>query len=525
MIEQVLGVLDGVTRHEDYCMARCPAHEDRRPSLKISERGGKILLYCYAGCQGQQIVDRLRELGGWPNQSPVPSVDDAAFLVDAYPYQNETGEVVYTIQRMSNKQFYPLLPDGRKTLQGVERVPYRLPELLKSRSVILVEGEKDVHTVERLGLVATTTAGGTKSWKREVYARHFQGKRVAIIPDNDDPGREYAVRVMEDLRGIAEMVKIIQLPELKPKQDISDWVRGYEDEEAKSVLIKLIQRAPEWMLPAPSSLLRIADVAPREVSFAWEPYLPLGKVTLIDGDPGIGKSFLTCAIATGLSLGRGLRGKHIGPTQTLLMCREDDADDTIRPRLEAMRADLGRVFVYGDELEFTGPGLRKVRELISTCGAKVIFFDPLSQYFGEKLDLHRANQVRPVMTELKEISRQYNCSIVGIRHLTKGSGQKGQKAIHRGYGSIDLLAAARSVLMVVKGDKQHSPYSRFPAEEIRTIFHIKSNLAQSAPPLNYTIIGDQFIWLTDERQAVSADGSLSTTAQPAGDGIDWADSF
>jgi hypothetical protein len=235
---------------------------------------------------------------------------------------------------------------------------------------------------------------------------------------------------------------------------------------------------------ATSMLLCMADVVVEAVKWFWFPYIAFGKLTLIEGDPGIGKSWLSLALATAASLGHALPGwKKLEALVVLLLTAEDGPGDTVRPRLDQLGADSSRIYVLVGALVFQGRGLQELEDAIVRTGARVIVVDPLVAYLGGDVDLHRANETRAVMARLAEIAAKHDCAIVCIRHLTKGSQDK---AIYRGLGSIDLTAACRSVLLV----------GRDPDNPDRgALVHIKSNLAKAGPAQSYTVDQGRFRWL------------------------------
>jgi hypothetical protein len=230
-------------------------------------------------------------------------------------------------------------------------------------------------------------------------------------------------------------------------------------------------------------LVRLADVQPEAVSWVWHPYVPVGKVTLIEGDPGIGKSYLSLALATSISLGRGLPGlQPQEPATVLLLSAEDGLGDTIRPRLDAMGADVRRIFAIDGAVSLDGVGRFAIEEQITRIKPTIVFIDPFVAYIGAKVDLHKANETRTVLAALAAIAERNRCAVVLIRHLTKGSRDK---SIYRGLGSIDITAACRSVLLV--GADADDPNTR-------ALVQVKSNLAPFGPARGYVIREGRFEW-------------------------------
>src|SRR5215213_1284336 len=227
----------------------------------------------------------------------------------------------------------------------------------------------------------------------------------------------------------------------------------------------------------------LADVQPEQVDFLWYPYIPKGKLTLIEGDPGVGKSWLTCAFAAATAAGAGPDGWMQGsPGNVLMLGVEDGLADTIRPRLDAMQADVKRIFALEGALILNDIGLLTLEAEISEVCPMLVVIDPLVAYLGAGVDLHRANETRAVMSRLAKLAETYHCAIVSIRHLTKGGKDR---AIYRGVGSIDFTASCRSALLV-GSDPDNS--------NSRAIVHIKSNLTEMGCAVGYKISQGRFYW-------------------------------
>jgi putative DNA primase/helicase len=228
--------------------ARCPAHEDRKASLSIS-RGddGRVLLHCHAGCTPEAIVQAL----GLKMSDLMPDSNGKQpkrRIVATYDYHDEQGELLFQVCRFEPKDFRQRKPDGKGgwswSVKGVRQVPFNLPAIVKDskRIVCVVEGEKDVQSLERIDVLATCNAGGASKW-RESHARCLKGCKVVVLPDNDEPGRKHAQQVAQSLQGVAEWVKVVQLTGLPEKGDVSDWIASGG---TKAQLLELINDTPEW---------------------------------------------------------------------------------------------------------------------------------------------------------------------------------------------------------------------------------------------------------------------------------------
>ena len=226
-------------------------------------------------------------------------------------------------------------------------------------------------------------------------------------------------------------------------------------------------------------LIHMEDVVSKEVEWLWYPY---GKITIIEGDPGEGKTTLVLMLAAALSKGLPLPcddDKAYEPIHIIYQTAEDGIDDTVKPRLERAGADCSMIRVIDEtekELCMTDDRLEKA---IVETGARLIILDPIQAYIGAKVDMHRANEIRPVLKHLGMIAEKYNCAVILIGHMNKAAGSK---STYRGLGSIDIQATARSVLLVARlRDKPN----------IRIMAHDKSSLAPTGDAIGFEMTEDR----------------------------------
>ena len=366
----------------------------------------------------------------------------------------------------------------RENFEEVRRVLYRLPELLETdlqETIFIVEGEKDADALNKLGLVATTNAGGSGKWRKE-YNDYLKDRPVVILPDNDDAGQKHALQIADYTKGIAKSIKILKLPNLPDKGDVSNWLdAGGTVEELKALCEK------ETVSDATSDNVIdidvcMADVQSEEVEWLLYPYIPLGKLTIIEGDPDEGKSFLILAIASAISNGHGLPfGKMEETGNILLLSAEDGRADTIRPRLDLLGADVSKIFAVTASLTLDEVGFEQLERIIEKRQIKLVLFDPLFAYVGGKTDINQDNKVRAITTRLSDIAEENRCAIVALRHLSKAQQRNAKSA---GSSSIAWTAAARSVLLV-----GHEPDD----ETSRGFVHTKHNLSPKSAAQGYRI--------------------------------------
>lgn len=247
--------------------AKCPAHGDRTPSLSVTRgTGGKVLLHCFAGCSAESIVSALGlEMGVLfeDARDAKETVDPRKWPVTAtYVYENAAGDPLFRVQRKTSpdsgaktfSQQAHVNGDWVAKMDGVTRVLYGLPRLMSEsgETVFLAEGERDVDALTSLGLVATTNPGGAGKWETQ-YTEALRGRNVVILPDNDEPGEKHAIRVRGELEGKAAAVKVLRLPGLPHKGDVSDWIgSGGTAEQLRSLAVRA--EAGAMFMPSPQRI-------------------------------------------------------------------------------------------------------------------------------------------------------------------------------------------------------------------------------------------------------------------------------
>jgi hypothetical protein len=222
--------------------ARCPAHEDRIASLSLGQgRDGRWLLHCHAGCSLEAILAAAQLTAA--DLFPTTTTPKAkASIVARYPYHAAGGTHLYDMVRFAPKSFRPQRADGAWTMQGVERVLYHLPALQGQSTAYLAEGEKDADRLRAIGWPGTTAPGGAGKW-RETYTQQLLAagvERLAIFPDADAPGQAHAAAVAVSCSAHGLAVKIVTLPDVPPKGDVSDYL----DRHSRDELAALIQQTP-----------------------------------------------------------------------------------------------------------------------------------------------------------------------------------------------------------------------------------------------------------------------------------------
>jgi hypothetical protein len=457
-LAEIAQQLEGAHRDKNGWRARCPVHGGKSDtSLSLTQKDGEIYVTCWAGCDWKKIKERLN-LNSQPNNSK----NKGENIVDIYSYHDANGNLLYQVCRYFPKAFkqrrpHPSRPaEWQWKLDGTKKVLYRLPEVLAAvgkTPIYIPEGEKDVELLRANGLVATCNPGGAGKWE-DSYSQLLKGADVVLIPDNDMAGRNHAVLVAARLSGYARSIKTVELPGLPEAGDVSEWLQTHTIEEFHDEVRKVSELGIERLEYAP-----VAKIEPGNIQWLWWPYLAAGTVAMLDGDPGVGKSLFTIALASTLSIGAPLpdqQGKSTLPTQlgaTLMFAAEDSARFTIRPRVDSSQGDSSLIYLVtgmfgadGQPMGFTLEHIDALREKLKELRPALVILDPIQAYLG-KIDMHRANETRPLMSALGKTAEEFMTCILCVRHPAK-PGQGTGKVLMRGLGSVDLIGAARTGLFV-----------------------------------------------------------------------------
>jgi hypothetical protein len=532
-VELVLLKLHNPKRNGSGYQSQCPAHEDRNPSLSISEGDdGRALLKCHAGCPIEAILKAigltLADL--MPRRKPTGKPR----IVAEYHYHDAAGIHLYDVVRFEPKAFRQRSANGAWTTQGIAKVLYRMPELLASdvsEWVFVTEGEKDADAVCSLGFTATCNPGGAEKWSVLADDSALHGRCVCIWRDKDKAGYRHAADVAKRLAGKATEIIVIESPGAAQK-DAADFIaarrlEGNEDEQIRLDVeiglttwrVKHTEPAAIECLTESTSgpvLLNLADVEPVPLRWLWADVFALGKLSIVSGEPGVAKSMAMLKVVAIVTTGERWPDGRIntGPGGVVLMSAEDDAADTIRPRLDAAGADVSRInLLQGINTTDDEGGRRVIPVTLASIAAieaaveqtpncRLVLIDPISCFIGKGVDSHVMADVRALLTPLAELAARRNVAIVAISHLRKGEGS----AIHRTMGSQGFVAAARAVWGVAKDNAN-------PLGPRRIMACIKNNLAGDGSALAYNIrlsnSGIAYVEFEPDRVTMSADEAMA----------------
>jgi hypothetical protein len=341
-LESFLDKLSGVASAGKGHVALCPAHADHRRSLSVSASStGKLLLKCHTGCTLESI---LKALGLTP-QDLFNGAGKTSGLPAEYIYRDERGDILYRIRRTPTKQFIAEhYKDGGYVsgMGGVRRVPYNLPALLKAKTAMIVEGEKDVDTLTMHKIIAVTNPFGAGKWDA-AFNNYFRGKTVHCIGDNDAPGRKHMLDVATNLLPIAKRVKVIILPGLPDKGDVTDFLTTHTKQELLSIIkttkpfsLDDYPSEPTVWDKAISAPTFLAEVDSEITGLAKDLIVP-GAITLMAAPRGLGKSLVALSVGVTIATGGEFRGEKVNPLRVFLLDR-DNPRSTVKTRLRSFGA-------------------------------------------------------------------------------------------------------------------------------------------------------------------------------------------
>ena len=440
-VDELLGRLDKVKRSEsgDYWKARCPAHEDKAPSLSISEGDdGNVLLKCHAGCTLDAILGALRLE---PADLFAKNGNGRRLIVATYDYTDEHGTLLFQVCRRDDKQFPQRRPDGNGGwvwgLGNVRRVLYRLPQVLEASAaglpVYVVEGEKDVHAIERVGAVATCNPMGAGKWRSE-YADSLAGARVVIVADRDDAGVAHARAVAATLP--AATTAIVQAAEGKDAHDHLAAGHGLDD-------FQPLDDAPSTS--ARLSLRGLDTYRIRKVQWLDKPFLQRSAFHLLAGRKGVLKGTYACGLSARTTCGE----LYPEPKQVLVVTSEDSIELDFLPRLVAAGGNpelvkiLNGPFLMPDDL----PWLQQQAHDLGDVGLIVI--DPIGNHLGGA-DTDKEGLVRNAIAPLNPMADELDCMILGVRHLGKDASRGALASV---LGSTAWVDVPRAVILMAADDE------------------------------------------------------------------------
>ena len=325
---------------------------------------------------------------------------------------------------------------------------------------------------------------------RQFLSERPDVERVFLCLDADKAGEDACKRLTALLPDTVSVTRI--QPCMKDWNDVLVHRAEIPNRNYfKSIVLK------EPSKPETVKIIRMSDVELTPVEWLWKPYLPFGKLSVMQGNPGEGKTYFAMHLAAACTNGKLLPNmERMEPFNVIYQTAEDGLGDTVKPRLIEAGADLDRVLVIDDSDVQLTLSDERIEKAIIENNARLVIIDPIQAYLGADVDMNRANEVRPIFMRLGQVAQRTGCAILLIGHLNKAAGMQ---SLQRGLGSIDIAAAVRSVMFI--GKLKHDP-------TMRILTHEKSSLAPPGASLAFSL-GDEggFRWVGE--YDITADEMLS----------------
>jgi hypothetical protein len=370
-----------------------------------------------------------------------------------YVYKDSDGNPVGRVTRGEDKSFTQWRRDDGRWKPGLAggTLPlYQLPRVKEANAdlpVFIVEGEKDCNRAWSMGLVATTAPGGaSKPWTAG-YSAELAGRHCVVIPDNDEPGKKHAGQVAASLHGVAGSVRVLELPELADKGDLSDWL---DQGGSVTELLAKAKETPEWTAPAPVTLKYFHNIAPEPTKWIISAVVPEESCLLLGSEEKSGKTWLLLELAIALAAHRPALGLwHPTRQGTSLVVSPEGARLGLSNRLHGLcwgksiaASDVGpKIPLWPGKLDLTDSiQVAQLRSTIEYLRPDLLMLDPLITMLG-KTDENSSNEMQPLLDVIRSLlGSSHGMSIVVSHHLNKGKDGQSPWAALRGSSALGAWA-------------------------------------------------------------------------------------
>ena len=501
-------------RGDDQFTAKCPFHHDRVDSLSINV--SKAVWKCHAGCGDGGLLDFEEEFSVCNREQAAQNIREVTgeqFLFNGKPKPDKVYEYVDEQGRLLFQAIKIHLPDGKKRfsqrkpkgngewdykLGDVRRVLYRLPEVITANLVAICEGEKDCDNLVaanpwagdgKARFTATTNPHGAGKWT-DVYAPYFAGKFVVIFPDNDDVGRAHAEAVAQSVTKYAAAVKVVSLPDVPEKGDVSDYLAQHTPDELKAI----VNAAPRWrqagdtenpfFVDAPQAITRLRP----DIDWLVQGLIQRGANGFICANPKVGKSWVAIDLALSLSLGQPFLGMPTVQSKVALVSREDapgltfwrmrnllrgraESELTLQGRLKLNTKEQRPLVMLDDPLQYA-----EMVDEVEKFRPDLILLDVFNVLHNA--DENDNTEMRSVLQRLTDLQARVGCSIGVVHHFNKyGEGTMTQRV----RGSSAISGWVEWLWGIDKVPDDHS---------IRR-FEVEMKVAQPPDPFYYRVHSDE----------------------------------
>jgi hypothetical protein len=495
---------------------RCPNHDDQHPSLQVNEKKNTWLCGpCGKGGTAWQLAAFLTGLSESDKAGITGWFRDHGLLMERirqqlrrivaeYDYLDERGAMLYQTIRFEPKGFaYRHIDDNFEwvwSLQGCRLIPYHLPAVLTAETVWVCEGEKNCDDLAEWGLAATTNPMGAGKWRPE-FNEHFAGRHVCILPDNDDPGRKHAQDVAANLLPVAWSVRIVELPALAPKGDVSDW------KAAGGTLPQLLGIAgglpPLTHVAVPSGPFRDLSEVPNlgaipNVAVSWliQDFIPMQALTLLVGPKGSYKSWMALDLAARLAGARGFAGRPGAAEREVIYLDRENPASVIRIRKDMLATGDPAALHYWGQWEQERPCDLYDPRLLQFCAKRqpVLILDSLLRW--SKGDENSADQMAKT-TELLRSLVSLGATLVVIAHRSDKPGSPDYR------GSSELLAGCDMAWQLGRRQDDRRVVdlrclkNRFAEEADFAVRLEAGGFVKARPPVTRTAVG----WINGQERA------------------------
>jgi hypothetical protein len=445
-LERVLSKFQVKRQRGDNYDVLCPVHGDTRSSAGVKMApSGAILIHCMAGCATEDIIAAAgidwKDLFDEDNDS---FERESRLPVATYVYTDPDGIPLFRVlkyrDQYGKKSFSQQAADGKggwlPSLGAINKVPYNMVDVAKAakeeRRVIIVEGEKDVETLRKHGFVASTTPGGAGGWNTK-YAEFFRGAEVIVIPDNDAPGKKYAKAICTDLRN----AKILELPGLGEKEDVSDWLIKHPVDELRMLL------GPESVDMNPCSWGEFQSERDK-IRYLCGDILAAQTVNIMVADAGLGKTTLLAQMCLSLASGRPFLGIKTHAPIPVLLLEAEGARPIFRERAELCRKAMGidhselrNWFIQSKDLDDFRLSHVTLERQIKMSGAKFVVLDTLGYFLLPGDENSSKDWKEYVMEPIRYLKKKYDCAFMLVHH--EGKPAEGKSGHHRGRGTSAMF--------------------------------------------------------------------------------------